>query len=94
MIRTCISCGCTDTNACMTANGPCHWVCHEPPICSAPACAAILEALEDDIEASAPDNDDPFVRHRLACLHEKKLFTDQVNWYCTECGTHARDEAA
>lgn len=91
MKRVCIGCGCTDTNACMTAMGPCHWICHEPPICSAPACAAILEALEDDIEAPPADND-PYAGQR--CLHEKKLYTDQVNWYCTDCRTRSRDEAA
>ena len=31
--RTCRVCGCTDSHACMTDNGPCDWV--EPDLCSA-----------------------------------------------------------
>lgn len=30
--RHCRQCGCTDAQACMTDDGPCHWV--EPDLCS------------------------------------------------------------
>jgi hypothetical protein len=40
MLKACMYCGCTDTNACETAAGPCHWVCEEPPICSSRRCIA------------------------------------------------------
>jgi hypothetical protein len=38
-VRTCRVCGCTDDRACVTADGPCHWV--EDSLCS--ACVASLD---------------------------------------------------
>lgn len=32
-MSTCRVCGCTDSRACVTADGPCYWV--EPGLCSA-----------------------------------------------------------
>ncbi len=34
----CRVCGCTETNACMTPTGPCHWI--EPGLCSSHGRAA------------------------------------------------------
>jgi hypothetical protein len=31
----CVHCGCTESRACMTAKGPCHWRSQKPPVCSA-----------------------------------------------------------
>ena len=42
----CRICGCTETNACITSAGPCHWV--EPDLCSARVCvgkARIIAAI-------------------------------------------------
>ena len=36
--RTCSVCGCTDSNACITPEGPCYWV--APDLCSNPECLA------------------------------------------------------
>ena len=38
--RTCRVCGCTDNNACVTVDGPCHWYPDRGDLCSAcaPAC--------------------------------------------------------
>ncbi len=46
-VRKCRVCGCTDDHACMTNEGPCHWV--EEDLCS--ACAELGEypPEEDDI---------------------------------------------
>lgn len=33
LLQVCRVCKCTDSQACMTDNGPCHWV--EPDLCSA-----------------------------------------------------------
>lgn len=38
-IRRCRGCGCTDRAACLTEDGPCHWV--EPELCSACASSAL-----------------------------------------------------
>ena len=35
-IRTCRFCGCTEDHACVTADGPCHWV--DDTVCSHPDC--------------------------------------------------------
>ena len=40
-MRSCRHCGCTESRACVTRDGPCHWI--EPSfgaasVCSAPAC--------------------------------------------------------
>lgn len=43
--NTCRICGCTQNNACMTADGPCHWI--ETRLCSAPACAVHARKLTD-----------------------------------------------
>lgn len=38
----CEVCGCTDSNACMTPSGPCHWV--RPGLCS--GCAGVPRFFE------------------------------------------------
>lgn len=38
----CQVCGCTDLEACMTEEGPCHWV--APGLCSNPECVAKVTA--------------------------------------------------
>lgn len=43
--RACRICGCTDTAACQTEAGPCHWV--EPRLCSAPACVIHARAISE-----------------------------------------------
>lgn len=39
---SCIICGCTEDNSCITADGPCRWV--YPGLCSNPECLAKFEA--------------------------------------------------
>ena len=33
-VLACEKCGCTETRACMTDDGPCYWVSKSPPVCS------------------------------------------------------------
>lgn len=49
MERTCRICGCTETRACMTECGACHWV--ETRLCSAAGCAVHARAIT---ESDAP----------------------------------------
>jgi hypothetical protein len=46
--RKCRICGCTETSACSTPSGPCHWV--DEDLCS--ACTE-LDLTDDDIKALA-----------------------------------------
>lgn len=51
-VPACRVCGCTNNQACVTDDGPCHWV--EPDLCSAPICVIgdrarkIIAAAEAD----------------------------------------------
>jgi hypothetical protein len=36
--RECVTCGCSDDNACLTSSGACSWASLTPPVCS--ECAA------------------------------------------------------
>jgi hypothetical protein len=61
---SCIICGCTEDRACITENGPCHWV--SPGLCSNPECLQKFEAefgSAVDVLAGAQDLDD-FARRR------------------------------
>lgn len=43
----CMNCGCTETTACQTDDGPCHWMNPEQTLCSNPDCIrAMMEVTE------------------------------------------------
>ena len=69
--RACRICGCTESRACMTDAGPCHWV--EGNLCSAPKCAAHARALTD---ADIPRLEQLVTDHRLVLLavHDGKEY--------------------
>lgn len=80
IISTCRGCGCDDNHACLTEDGPCHWLTLDPPLCS--ACEDL--ALDDDrdppidgtgIECPAPSVPAP---HQL-------LWTGEHDAYCVRC---------
>lgn len=77
----CIYCGCADDNACMTAEGPCYWVCEEPPVCSAAPCVAQARAAAMQL---APGGD---------CLH-RPLWTSATSCHCVRCGADLTEEEA
>lgn len=43
----CVVCGCTEHHACVTDEGPCSWVCYNPPFCS-----VCLDKRIDEIRAA------------------------------------------
>ncbi|MGG4106724.1 hypothetical protein AAXB25_22760 [Paenibacillus lautus] len=46
----CQTCGCTDTNACVTEEGPCFWVNGEHDLCS--ACYSKMDLEKETIPES------------------------------------------
>jgi len=74
----CVGCGCTETNACVTAEGPCSWASLDPPLCT--ACADGDFSYED---APAPT---------LECAHSF-LFTSPSEAHCVHCGEPFREAA-
>jgi hypothetical protein len=71
-MRICIGCGCTDRNACMTADGLCRWAALDPPLCSACADGGF------DYADEAPPGP-------LLCAHSF-LYVDPVTARCVHCG--------
>lgn len=51
---SCLYCGCTEDDACVTPAGPCSWITTEPPVCSNPSC---IERNSFVRTAGEPEND-------------------------------------
>ena len=80
-MKACIYCSCTDDNACMTEDGPCAWICDEPPVCSAEPCLTKARAEAMRI-AGAGD-----------CIHQP-LWTSPMRCHCVRCGADLAEQEA
>lgn len=75
----CEGCGCTDAAACP---GGCHWVSHNPPVCS-----ACVESA-GDMAVGAPEGGMFGVEYCPASetpAPHVPLFADETTCYCARC---------
>lgn len=71
----CVGCGCTENNACMTADGPCSWVSLDPPLCS---CCQEGEVGPPEIAEEACPAATTTAPHAL-------IYTGNHDCYCARC---------
>lgn len=104
----CIGCGCSEFNACNAGGLGCHWVSHNPPVCS--ECVGLFDeaefsgpaldnvtgfAGEEPLIESLPFNDNLHSSGApLACAHVKRLYVDSTTFKCCGCDAFFCDEAA
>ena len=90
-LRSCIICGCTDENACITDEGPCWWA-YETA--RGPVCSGCVVELPPDPKRSEWPHDNLLVER--VCVNCAQLIKDQYRGKpCyTCCQGHFDDEPA